>query len=237
MTALDALIDEAYHLFASYEMGDQLAVCTPCCVEPWDAWSLLHLRPQEMPATLIYQYLDAARNEDDTLLIQQMKHLLPRILELLVQGEHLRHSNEIILDKCSCGSALWGAEEIDFLQRFALTYFARQFETYDTAYEAQDVMITFYLAGLDVTPLLEYWLQQIANPMVLWGMVVLIEWCNPDGLYDHAFADEALANKIKAWLAQPELRERVRLEVLDKMDQLIVADQPVWGYERIYEWL
>lgn len=237
MDKLVKLIDEAYRLFSPYHMGDELAVCTSCCVGIQEAQLLKTLKLKDMPAKLIYQYLDAACNPDDPLLISQIKYLLPRILELLVQGSYLRHSTEITLDKCFCLNAAWSVQEINFLQRFALVYFAQQFDTYSTANEAQDVLVMFHLAGLDVTPLLQSWQQLIEQPMALWGLVSLIEMCTGKGLYSNAFSDHELSQKITDWLNTVEVRDAIRSSILEHVDALIVAGLPVWECEMVFDWI
>jgi hypothetical protein len=181
--------------------------------------------------------LDAACDPEDPLLIRQMKYLLPRILELLVQGAYLRHSTEITLNKCFCMNTEWSVHEIDFLQRFALVYFAQQFDTYNTANEAQAVLVMFHLAGLDVTPLLQSWQQLIEQPMALWGLVSLIEMCTGKGLYSNAFSDYELSQKLAVWLNTVEARDAIRSSILEHVDALIVAGLPVWECEMVFDWI
>jgi hypothetical protein len=54
MDTLDGLVEEAYRLFAGYEMGDELGVCTGCCVNDADAKLLKTLKPHEMSRELIF---------------------------------------------------------------------------------------------------------------------------------------------------------------------------------------
>ena len=237
MEKLEELIDEAYRLFEPYHMGDELAVCTACCVNAGDALALKTLKRQDMPATLIYQYLDAANNPDDPLLISQMKYLLPRILQLLVQGAYLRHSTEITLSKCFCMNTAWSVQEIDFLQRFALVYFAQQFDTYAMAAEAQEILVMFHLAGLDVTSLLQSWQQLIKKAEALWGVISLIEGFTAKGLYSKAFSDHELSQKITDWLKTVEARDAIRSSILEHVDALVVAGLPVWECEMVFDWI
>jgi hypothetical protein len=237
METLDELIEEAYRLFAGYEMGDELGVCTACCVNERDAKLLKTLKPQEMSRELIFQYLDAAAYPDRPSLIPEMKHLMPRVLQLLVQGEYIRHSTEITLDKCFCERAEWSAAEIDFMQRFALTYFDKQLKSYSTAVEAQDVLIMFHLAGLNVTPLLNYWRNHMANPMAVWGVVSLIESFDQKGRYSHPFSDAEFSALIACWLGREETREVIRTALLEQIEVLTAAGLAVDSCEMIFDWI
>lgn len=237
MESLAGLVEEAYRLFAGYEMGDELGVCTACCVQEEDAVLLKSLSPKVMSRDLIYEYLDAAAMPDDPLLIHQMKYLLPRILELMVQGEELRHSTEITLSKCSCGSAEWLPVEVEFMQRFALAYFAKQFASYGAAAQADDVFVMFHLTGLDVLPLLAYWHDHIASPIVLWGAVCLIERRDRKGFYNNAFADSALKSIIANWLEKADTREVIRVAILDQIEVLKAAGLSIDSCEIVFDWI
>lgn len=142
-TELKALIEEAYLLFSSYSMGNHIAVCHEfvCCLGNDDAELLKTLPIQQVDRRLIYEYLDAAEGEDPIALAVQTKHLLPKILELLVQGEYIRHCYECIFDKCRFNLNVWNTEEIEFMQRFAQCYFQMQLMKFEET-ESVDQLIS-----------------------------------------------------------------------------------------------
>lgn len=229
MALLDELVEEAYRLFAGYEMGDELAVS----INDDNARWLKVLKPKEMSPSVVFAYTDSGVIADEALLIRQMKCLLPRILELMVEGDYLRLS----LRKCAFRSAVWHAVEVNFVQRFALALFAHKFESYFEAAYAQDVLVMFHGAELDVMPLFDYWQAQIARPTVLWGLIQLVECCDADGDYGNSFLDEVLVNRMASWLNSAELRAAVNQSLLDHVDGMIVAGLAVWDCDKFFAWL
>lgn len=78
------LVDQAYAAFAG-TTPRRVGVCTGCCMSPEGASRLLATPVREIPLRLLSEWMDAATENDfpDAIWL----HLLPRILELLAQGE------------------------------------------------------------------------------------------------------------------------------------------------------
>lgn len=237
LAQLQVLIDEAYHLFKSYPMGGAMAVCNGCgcCLQESDAKLLQSTAIKKVDRRLIYEYLDAAVADDD-LLIGQMKHLLPRVLELLLQGEYLRHSTEIILDKCHCDRAqYWSAKEIDFLQRFALVYLQWVCESNDQTNTLDEVVLMFHLAGLDITPLLVCWENMLVNPKALQDLLNVIVYDFQRGRYDRPFSNYESSLKISNWLNGNALRNKVIELILDEQRQPSLCRENHWMYDVAFD--
>ena len=168
-TELKALIEEAYSLFSSYSMGNHIAVCHEfiCCLGSDDADLLKTLPIQQVDRRLIYEYLDAGEGEYPIALAVQIKHLLPKILELLVKDEYIHHSHECIFDKCRFNLKVWTVDEIEFMQRFAQCYFRMQLMKFEETESVDQFIIMFHLSGLDILPLLKIWEQYLDQPTVL----------------------------------------------------------------------
>ncbi|TCM67348.1 hypothetical protein EC844_109120 [Acinetobacter calcoaceticus] len=241
---LAQLIEEAYTLFAAYPLGQKIAVCHEfvCCLQQSDI-DLLHSTPvRELDRRVIYEYLDAGAGEDDVLLAQQMKHLLPRVLDLLLQGERLAHSTEIIFAKLHCElTEVWTATEIEFMQRFALCYFqykALHLVDHDLATDdfLDCIIIMFNTAGLEISTLLDQWLILLEYPQVMLDFINIIKCCLNDGVYDQSYADEKLQKQITAWLKHPQHRSKILIQLIklaesndltehQRLDLLQVMDQ------------
>ena len=93
------LIKEAYELFM-YDLNGKLSVCTPCCVCEKNVTKLIKTPVNELSEYLIREYLDAV-NYDETGF--EIKHFLPRILEMTVKRAEIRLDTSLILDKCHFG--------------------------------------------------------------------------------------------------------------------------------------
>lgn len=237
LVQLQALIDEAYHLFKAYPMGGLMAVCNGCgcCLQASDAKLLQSTAIKKVDRRLIYEYLDAAVADED-LLIRQMKHLLPRVLELLVQGEYLRHSTEIILDKCHCDRAeYWPTKEIDFLQRFAVVYLQWVYESNDQANTLDEVVLMFHLAGLDIAPLLACWESMLGNPKALQDLLNVIVYDFQRGRYDRPFSNYESSLKISNWLNGRDLRHKVIELIVDEQQQPSLCSEKHWMYDVAFD--
>ena len=231
MEQLQALIDEAYHLFKSYPMGGAMAVCNGCgcCLQESDAKLLQSTAIKKVDRRLIYEYLDAAVADDD-LLIRQMKHLLPRILELMIQDEHL--GMELALSKCKCNGGLWLEQEIDFLQRFASAYFASKCTDEDIEADAvlEDTVLMFHLAGLDVWPLLEQWQAVIAQVGPFNNFVFML-MCNFEtGRFESAYEEEDLNRKMTDWISEDGFKSSMLQVLTDKLAQPDLSNRHQWEY-------
>lgn len=239
LAQLQALIDEAYHLFKSYPMGGAMAVCNGCgcCLQESDVKLLQSTAIKKVDRRLIYEYLDAAVADDD-LLIGQMKHLLPRVLELLLQGEYLRHSTEIILDKCHCDrTQYWSAKEIDFLQRFALLYLQWVCESNDQTNTLDEVVLMFHLAGLDIEPLLIKWQALLSQPKALRDALNIVIYHTSKGRYSNPFADHAVSVAISGWLAKQEVKAILVDHILDEQEACKRSEEEQWLYELAFDYL
>lgn len=213
MTILNQLIEEAYELFSSYEFGKHAAVCTYCCMDESEVALLRKTPLREVTAQTLFQYLDAACEANDVELINQMRYLLPRILELHVAGHELRHSNEILLDKLYCQNSVWKRNEIQFLKRFAIHYFDEQLKT-DDIETILEIIVLFDKAGLGVDELFCHLQDNVDNKNVINVLMgfITIPLNNP-------FADDALDEKISNFIHSKTLKDITVLSIMQKVEQ------------------
>lgn len=236
MRTLNQLISEAYILFSSYKMGKEFAVCTYCCLPEKDQKILVSTTLKELPAPNIYQYLDAASDES-VLLIKQMRYLLPRILELLIANQNIRHSNEITLDKLYCKNPIWQKKELAFLERFAEHYFDYVLNTgipnKSSKIELMEIIIMFDKAGLNVTnQLLSMLLENAHKTSVISEVVNIYTYdIKNNGEYSQAFADRALINKITHWLTSKTVKETFLQVILLRVDSKRLQEKERFLFE------
>lgn len=234
LAQLQALIDEAYCLFKDYEMGEGIAVCSGhgCCLHPHDADLLRGTPVQQLELRLIYEFLNASEAEDIPLLVQQMKHLILRILELMIQGEYL--GTGFALSKCKCGSGLWLEQEIDFLQRFASAYFASKCTDDDIETDAvlEDTVLMFHLAGLDVWPLLKQW-QAVIDQAGPFNNFIFMLMCNFEtGSFESAYEEEDLNRKMTDWISEDGFKSSIQQVLAEKLAQSDLSKRHQWEYGR-----
>lgn len=159
---MQKLVEEAYELFIR-PLGSHLTdVCTYCCVSKENEQLLLKTPVRELSKDLIYEYLDAAYTDQRS---NEIAHFLPRILELLAQYKHIRHSTEITLDKCHFEAPHWKPQQLDFIHRYSAQYLADLLKTSPKQTHlpsATEVIVMFSLSGIDTTHLFSVW-EEIAG--------------------------------------------------------------------------
>lgn len=237
MKILKQLISEAYTLFSSYKMGSEFGVCTDCCLREKDQEILLSTELRELSAPTIYQYLDAATDEN-VLLINQMRYLLPRILELLIAKENIRHSNEIALSNLYCKNPIWQKPEIEFLERFAEHYFDYHIQNKSPDTELMEVVIMFDSAGLKVTDTLLALLLKNANKtFVIHEIVNILTYNIKNGEYSQPFADRNLIEIVTNWLTSKVVKETFLQVILARVDSSKIEERYHFLYECAFDTL
>lgn len=238
-TELKALVEEAYSLFSSYPMGTNIAVCHEfiCCLASDDA-EILKTRPiQDVDRRLIYEYLDAGEGEDPIALAIQTKHLLPKILELFVQGEHIRHSNECIFGKCRFHLDVWKPDEIEFMQRFALCYFQKQLMIFKEIDSVDQFIIMFHTAGLNIQPLLVYWESVLDQAMPMLNLIQMLHYDFEDNHYDQAFADDKLIQIMNQWLRNLRTNKILINALVDVVSKNNIPAKYAYMYDSAFDQL
>jgi len=244
---LTNLVEEAYQLFGDYRMGDRLAIWSYYFESyPDEAKRILSMAPRDMPRDLAHEWLSEGVEEDDELLvIQQMKCLMPCVLKHMVQGDYLsmRVLNAYIFNKCHCKNPSWKAEEIDFFQRYALIYFEFQLVTQrdikqGDIWNMEDLLVVFHVAGLDIMPLLIKWLDciEVYRPQALIELMELILFIEGDVFVDEQM-DEVTNQQITEWLNRDETQQIIYDAILNQTEDYIVAGHDISVLDRVVDWL
>ncbi len=92
-TMLTEIIEKSYRLFAKYHPTRPLDICTNCCMTPEAEAKLASLAVNQIPKELLAAYNDGAKPEKTR--IEEVKHFLPRYLDLVAQFEFPTHSTEL----------------------------------------------------------------------------------------------------------------------------------------------
>ena len=226
-TELKALIKEAYSLFSSYSFGTNFEVCYGCCCLQLEDGKLIQTTAlKRLDRRLIFEYLDAAESHDKFALAQQMKYLLPRILELLVEDQYLRHSTEITLNKCHLNEPnAWKKAEIEFMHKFALTFFKYQTLNINCTNHLGDFIIMFHIAGLNIQSLLDKWIALLQHPSALIKLATLLDYDFNDGFYNQAFAEDELKKQMNQWIQTPSIQNTILQHFTNALDDEAFSEE------------
>ena len=205
--ALQTIVREAYALFAPYTIGRTLDVCKLCCVTDAEEKELVETPLAAVSADLFARaYYASARSHSESEL-WQMKHFLPRVLELVGDYEFPTHSAEITFWRLDLNQPdWWTAPERELLAAFALAYFRQSLARYPLPMgESLDVLLVMFgTAHFDLEPLLQVWASQPGLTAVLHLKDLLLRELRLNTLsgpsLTNAFATRPVSDTICNWL-------------------------------------
>jgi hypothetical protein len=206
---LSELIDAAYELFAPYTVGPTLQVCKACCVTDAEEQELLRTPLRTVSGEVLnagYFYSAYSYSEREH---WEMKHFLPRLLELATQFDFPMHSTEINLARLELHrSAAWPAPERALLQTFAAVFFAQCLGQYPLPGGASltEMLIMFGLGHFDLTPLLSAWAAARSQSSALHTKDFLLHELHFDHKGHHRlqnpFSEPHINAAVAAWLSE-----------------------------------
>lgn len=223
---LGEIIGESYRIFAPYTIGRTLDVChCPCCMTEETERVLVATPLREIPSGTLAEYTNSAHGWDDGEVARQMRHFLPRYLELIALGEPPCNMG---LDIClrRLGSAgwrsKWPAAEVDILDRFFDAFLRQGLADLELtqwpvgwrlASDMADVLTMAVTAGAEIGRLLAAW-ERAEDPGATLHMAALRDCVSitlrhtrfrSHYLNDHTEAAEAIGR----FLVGPEADRRI----------------------------
>ncbi len=225
--ALQTIVRDAYSLFASYTIGRTLDVCKLCCVTDAEEKELVETPLPAISADLFARaYYASARGHSESEL-WEMKHFLPRVLELVGNYEFPTHSAEITFQRLDLHQpAWWSAPERELLAAFALAYFRQSLVCYPLPMgeELSNLLVMFGIAHFDLEPLLQAWSSRPGLPALLHLKDLLlreIKFTAPTGLrVGNPFATRPVSDAICSWLR----RDSTRATFTDAIERVLLLD-------------
>lgn len=227
-------VEKLYAVFKPYAAPQHmLDVCTHCCMDAELEVEMRKLPLRQLTARHFYQYNGSAKSDPQP--VDEIKYLLPRMLELLAAGAEIHHSTELFLDRLgNCPADAFSPAEYAAINAFALAYFAHGLNQHPwqsagrhPVDETFVALLMFDIGGVDLQPLLDYWLKDDSTAATLhyasWGF-----WDFP---CDGAFAEDRpqFQEVLKAWLTDASHR-RVFAERIVNLDMSAIDQTTVCYY-------
>lgn len=214
--ALRAVVVDAYRVFGRYAAPTHhLNACSGCCMNPQDEQEMRTLPLALVTRRHFYEYNTAAKDRPQP--ADELRYLLPRMLELLAQGEEIHHSIELALDRVGmCDPEVFDDAERAVLERFALAYFDCTLAGVRPGHEHRfwdgpvSVLLMFHIGGVHVGPLLTRWMRDL-GPESTAIFVEAAYWeLEDDGNCRNAFAKDQPGFRaiLARWVTDPVNRER-----------------------------
>lgn len=240
--ALHDLIEAAYVLFAPYTLGTTLCVCKACCVSDAQEQALLRTPLREVSRQVLSDGFFASARDYSDQERWEMKHFLPRVLELATQFEFPVHSVEITFTRLDLDQPPhWPAAERQLLVAFARTYFEACLTIYPLpdGHQLPDIFLMFGLAPVELPPLLHSW----ATANSLSSLAHLADLLL-DELDDtppkarrlrNAFSTPHVDQQLQAWLSDRGVRATLVAQVAQALVYQQLPDEEAtrlsWAYD------
>lgn len=218
---LTEIIEESYRLFSKYKTIRPLDICTECCMTPEAEGKLATLPVKLIPRELLSEYNDGARLENTR--IEEIKHFLPKYLELIGQFEFPTHSTELSFSRLKpFDKSEWTNNELDLLKQFSQEFFELCLSRYPIpsfSDKIDTILIMFWQANfVNILDLLKIWENNRSKESILHLRDFIF-----DGFvkYDqsklnNSFGDKELADILRNWLDNEKVKE-IFAEVIEEM--------------------
>lgn len=212
---LKIIVEKAYSIFSNYTVSKPIDACTICCVTEEEENYLIHTPLKEITRDALAHYQDSAQPK--TLNLEETKYFLPRFLELVAEFDYPSHSAELSLTRVGHFSKEnWTKEEWKLLNEFMITFFGYYLEIYPPvgSEHIDSILIMFDKANLDVSVLLEKWLNSISTPNTF-HFTELISYNE----FYNSFSSSEFTKKMTIWMNSKSVLQ----EFSNSIESIIIA--------------
>jgi len=214
---LKEITDKSYEIFGRYNPARPLDICTECCMTPEDESRLAGMRVQDIPVQLLSDYNDGAKPLKTR--VEEIKHFLPRYLELIGLFQFPAHSAELSFSRVvPFDKNEWTEAETGVLREFSRAYFRKCLSIYPIP-SASDSITTILImfqgaeSGLrelfPVYELLEIWEAEATNESLLHFRDLYFHGFDPynPAKLSSPFGDSELASVLRIWIESENTRQ------------------------------
>ena len=176
-----------------------------------------------------YEYNSSVKSSAPDQPVDEIKYLLPRLLELVAQHQEVHHSVELFLDRLgNTDSQTFTADERHAISQFAAVFFADFLHSSPESggsfcsKDAFDVLLMFDRGGIDISPLLQAWCDN-TTPWSMMRYVYAIYWnFSHNSMCQNGFTEDRpeFQTLLKIWVEEPKNRAFFKNKIL-----LMVANE------------
>ena len=151
--AMQALIEQIYHIFRRYPAPKQFVVCCEYCLSQQEQKALRNTSLRAIPYSLINAWNSSPGPDPQN--SDEVRYFLPRLLEFVAQGQFDNIHEVFSLRRINLASKEnWREDEREILQQFACQYMT-DWVPGDEAVELQYKLEMFFRADIALSPLLD----------------------------------------------------------------------------------
>ncbi|EJV3054004.1 hypothetical protein N7B74_003544 [Escherichia coli] len=220
--AMQALIEQVYHIFRRYPVPQQFVVCCEYCLSQQEQKALRNTSLRAIPYSLINAWNSSPGPDPQN--SDEVRYFLPRLLEFVAQRQFDNIHEVFSLRRINLASKEnWREDERAILQRFACQYMA-DWVSGDEAVELQYMLEMFSRADIALSPLLDAVISVPGyQPTV---SIACLLWHNREeniqnSRFEQDDDDKAITAQINAWAFnnQSILKERARQAIENPLKQ------------------
>lgn len=237
---LKEIINRTYQEFSKYAVVLPLDVCTNCCMTIEETTKLVSLSVDSIPQELLSKYNDSAKPEKTR--IEEVKHFLPRYLELISEFNFPTHSSELSFSRLvPFDKNEWTKCEFEILLNFQAEYFRHCLNTYPLPSfgdKIDSIIIMFWIGGIGIEELLGIWEQteSITSDLHFKDLYFQgFDQYNRKKLLNN-FGDKELCEKLTNWVHDNKVnrifQDRIEKIILNNTE---LEDQTIYEFNLLYE--
>lgn len=220
---LKEIIDSAYEIFSKYRANRPLDVCTECCMDIAEEAKLASLPVGQIPVELLSNYNDSAKPEKTS--IEEVKHFLPRYLELISEFNFPTHSAELSFSRLVPFDRIeWTESEFEILGIFAKEFFKHCLSIYPIPSfndRIDTILIMFSRAKFDINSLLGIWEETDNLESILHFKDLYFNGFNMRKTkLSNSFADGELNEVLSKWIESKKVNDIFR----KRIEEVILGD-------------
>lgn len=234
-------VERAYEIFSKYRADRPLDVCTEeCCMKVEDEGRLASLPVRQISVELLTTYNDSAKPEKTR--IEEVKHFLPRYLELISEFNFPTHSTELSFSRLiPFDKNEWTELELKILETFISDFFTLCLHTYPIPSfndRIENILVMLWHAGFKLDNLLEIWNQTDSLESVLHFNDLYFQGFNDynKNKLSSFFADKEIGEMLTKWIENDRTKEifeeRIEKTILGEFD---VGEQAMNRLNLLYE--
>lgn len=208
--AMQALIEQIYHIFRRYPVPQKFVVCCEYCLSQQEQKVLRSTSLRAISYSLINAWNSSPGPDPQN--SDEVRYFLPRLLEFVAQGQFDNIHEVFSLRRINLASKEnWREDEWKILQRFACQYMT-DWVSSDETVELQYMLEMFFRADIALAPLLD----AINSVPGFWSTVslacLLNRYCEDYIRDNQDDIDNVITTQINAWAFnnQSILKERAR---------------------------
>jgi hypothetical protein len=237
---LKKIIDRTYQEFSKYRATLPLDACINCCMTIEETTKLASMSVESIPQKLLANYNDSAKPKKTR--IEEVKHFLPRYLELISEFNFPTHSSELSFSRLvPFDKNEWTKNEYEILINFQLEYFKHCLNTYPIPSfgdKIDSIIIMFWESGIGIEKLLLVWEETESLESNLHFKDLYFEGFEQynRSKLSNSFGDKELCEKLTTWIQNPKVncifQERIERIILGNST---LDEQTIYEFNLLYD--